>query len=200
MRETWLRTDEHEEAICGLESVAEWSPRVERQMLYWRWVILALHNALQGFMVLALRGSNGLLPLQDKIAAKWLKAYRGGGAYPREKLDSFLNLYAKTKSDRLLFSCHSRKLTATEAQDRSIRKLNSLRNEFIHFLPRFWALEVSGLPEICLDCLEIIELLAWDCGNILWHDLTLRTRTREALNDAKAALRSLQVRYAACNQ
>ena len=88
MTEHWLRTNEHEEAKASLEAVAEWAARVSVRIDFWKWVILALHNAAQGFMVLALRGSDGLRPLKTDVAAAWLDAYRNGGAYPVERLDS----------------------------------------------------------------------------------------------------------------
>lgn len=59
MAEHWLKTDERE-AASALEAVAEWSGRVATKVDYWKWVVFALHNATQGFMVLSLRGSNGL--------------------------------------------------------------------------------------------------------------------------------------------
>lgn len=193
--EHYFRTDEYEEAVTALESVAEWSNRVGDQITYWRWVVLALHNAVQGFMVLALRGSDGLRPLRDDVAEAWLKAYREGGEYPIEKLDSFLNLYKKIKTDLMIFFVHSRKFKPTGPQTQSIKQLNSLRNQFIHFLPRSWLIEVSGLPQICLDCIKIIEFLAWECGNIYWNDQVMKTRTETALRDAKATLEHLNTIY-----
>lgn len=193
-----LKTDEHEEAVFALESVAEWLNRVEGQINYWRWIVLAMHNAIQGFMVLALRGSDGLRPLRDKCANAWLKARRENGEPPEEKLDSFLNLYKKIKSDRMLFLEHSLKFTPTGSQNRSIKRLNSIRNQFIHFLPRSWWIEVSGLPQIFLDCLEIIEFLAWECGNVIWYDQAMTTRTETALKDAKATLEHLNTIYIGC--
>lgn len=92
MKEKWLRTDETLEAVSSLEMVANTLKNVENDWYQWKWAILALHNSLQGFMVLALRGSNGLNCLRDDIAEKWLIAYRSGGEYPQEKLDRFLNL------------------------------------------------------------------------------------------------------------
>ena len=169
--EHWFQTDEHEEAISALDAVAEWSGYLNKRIDYWRWVILALHNATQGFMVLALRGSNGLLALRDDVALKWLIAHREGGEYPEEKLDQFLKLYKKIKSDRLLFYKHSKKFTANKHHDRNMKRLNGFRNEFIHFIPRSWSLEVSGLPDICLTCLEIIQFLGWKCGNIWWYEI-----------------------------
>lgn len=99
----WLRTGETEEAISALEMLVETAPSLIADTYRWKWVIISTHNALQGFMVLALRHGNGLLALKDKIAAEWLKAYREGGPYPVEidKLDKFRNLYKKVKSDRM---------------------------------------------------------------------------------------------------
>ncbi len=195
MTEHWLRTNEREQAASALEAVAEWSGRIESDIGYWRWVVLALHNAVQGFMVLALRGSNGLLPLKDDVAAKWLIAYRERRPYPVEKLDSFLNLYKKVKSDRMLFFVHSKKVISSATQNRSMKKLNALRNDFVHFLPNTWSLEVSGLSEICLDCLILIEFLAWECGNIIWHEEEYRERGQVAIALAKNRFKQLERTY-----
>lgn len=195
MSEYWLRTDEHEEAVFALEAAAEWSGRIKNTIDYWKWVVLAIHNATQGFMVLALRGSDGLRPLKDDVATAWLTAYREGGAYPVEKLDSFLNLYKKIKSDTMLFFVHSKKFTPTGSQGRSIKKLNSLRDDFIHFLPRSRSLEVSGLPRICLDCLILVEFLGWECGNVYWNEEKRRERARIALDTTRQHLESLEAAY-----
>jgi hypothetical protein len=195
MTEHSLRTNEHEEAASALEALAEWAERVEKDIGYWRWVVLALHNTVQGSMVLALRGSDGLRPLRDDIAAKWLTAYRDGGQYPIEKLDSFLNRYKKVQSDTMLFFVHSRKVIPSRTLGRSVKKLNSLRNDFVHFLPRSWSLEVSGLPEICLDCLALVEFLAWECGNIIWHEEEHRERGKAAITLARNHFNSLERVY-----
>lgn len=190
--EGYLQTNETEEAVSALEMMAEQSARVQNDPYRWKWVILAAHNALQGFMVLALRGSDGLLPLRDKVAQAWLKAYREKRNPPQERLDSFPNLYKKIQSDRLLFYVHSKKFLPRGSQDRSVRKLNSLRNDFIHFLPRLWLLELGGLPEICLDCLDVIEFLGWQSGNIFWHNETHEERAQNALARAREVLEKLK--------
>lgn len=196
MAEHWLRTNEQEEAVSSLEATSDWVRRVERDVDFWRWVVLALHNSTQGFMVLALRGSDGLLPLRDKIASQWVEAYRTDGKYPEEKLDSFLNLYKKIQSDRILFFVHSAKFVPTGTQDRNVRKLNALRNDFIHFLPRSWFLEVSGLPRLCLDCIEVVRFLGWECGNVLWHEEPRQDRALAALERARIGLELMEKRYA----
>src|SRR6478752_487934 len=107
MRQTrYLRTDEHEEAVRSLEWAEAQARSLGEDSYQWKWVLISLHNAVQGFMVLALWQGNGLLALRDKIAGKWLKAYRDGGDYPAEKLDEFLNLYQKVKDkDNMVLRC-----------------------------------------------------------------------------------------------
>ncbi len=199
--ELWLRTDEHEEAVSALEMVAEAGTSISSDSYRWKWVIISAHNALQGFMVLALRNGNGLLALKDNIAAQWLKAYREwlkanreGGKFPVEKLDTFLNLYKKIKSDRMLCYVHSKIFEASDDHDRSVKKLNQIRNKFIHFVPKSWLLELTGLPQICLHCLEIIQFLGWESGNILFRD-NQQERARAALFEAKKVLFVLQSKY-----
>src|SRR3546814_1359471 len=99
-------------------------------------------------MVLALRGSDGLRPLKDKIAEQWLIAYRTNSEYPQEELDSFLNLYKKIKSKEMLFFGHSRKFHPKGTVGKSIRKLNSLRNDFIHFRSEEHTSELQSLMRI----------------------------------------------------
>lgn len=48
-----LDTDEALEAVLSLEMVRDQLLKVEQNLHYWKWVIIALHNALQGYMVLA---------------------------------------------------------------------------------------------------------------------------------------------------
>ena len=78
MTEYWFNTDEMEEAVSALEVLANWSENLTADVSYWKWVILATHNATQGFMVLALRGSDRLRPLRDDVAEKWLVAHENG--------------------------------------------------------------------------------------------------------------------------
>jgi len=184
--ENWLRTDETQQAVLALQMATEHLQRVMDNPHHWQWVIVGLHNALQGFMVLALRGTNSINVLTDECAREWMAAYeRRDGNYPEPKLDSFLNLYKKIKSDRMKMYVHSRSFKPSGTQGRSIKKLNSLRNEFIHFVPKGWSLEISGLPHIVGDCLNVISFLAFDCGNVVWHEQTLETQARILIEKAK---------------
>jgi hypothetical protein len=186
--QNWLETDETQEAVLALQLVSEQLAHLEStgDPHYWTWIIVGLHNALQGFMVLALRGSNNINVLTEDCAREWLAAIeRKDGNYPEQKLDNFLNLYKKIKSYRMQMYVNSQVFKPIGTQGRSVKKLNSFRNEFIHFIPKGWAIEVRGLTQIADDCLNIISFLAFDCGNIFWHEQISESQARVLLEKAK---------------
>ena len=187
--ESYLQTDETNEAITALEMLSEITPFLVKDIYRWKWAIIATHKALQDFMVIALRQGNVLLALKDNIAAECLKAHKkAGGKPPVEKLDNFLNLYKKVKSERMLYHGHGRRFKAKPEDNWAVKKLNELRNEFLHFIPKRWSLELIILPKICLNCLEIIEFLGWQSGNVPWNNETQNVRALSSLKMAKAAL------------
>lgn len=193
--EEYLRTNEFDEVLSSMAMVSETAERAHESIYQWKWLIIALHNALQGLMVLALRNGNGLLCLKDRDAAAWLQAYREERDLPDGQLDTFLNLYKKIKSDRLLFFSHSRSFPAEPHNDKAIKMLNHLRNEFIHFTPKGWSLQILGLPDMALHCLEVATFLANECGNIMWRDQESKQSFDQELPRAIEALTELQVVY-----
>ena len=90
---------------------------------------------------------------------------------------------------------HSKKFIAAGSQGRSIKKLNELRNDFIHFIPKGWSIEVSGIPQISIDCLAIIEFLGWDSGNIVWQKSSVQNRAEIALEKAKKTILTIEDNY-----
>ena len=110
-----------------------------------------------------------------------------------EKLDNFLDLYKKIKKpSKMEFYIHSKPFKPSGAQGSSIKKLNSLRNDFVHFVPKSWSLEVTGLPQIFLDCLNIIDFLGWKWRNILWHVCSVEKRASKALSEAMEKIKDLK--------
>src|SRR5882724_9179090 len=120
-RARWLRTDEYEEAVRSLEWAEAQALSLEADPYAWKWVLIAMHNVAQGFMV-----------LRDKIAAKWLEAYRNDGHFPVEKLDEFLNLYKKVKDANNFHTVGAGPFSPGSTHDQTFKRLNSFRNEFIH--------------------------------------------------------------------
>lgn len=193
--ENWLRTDEREESVSALAMMRDSTAKVVEDVYQWKWVIIAAHNALQGFMVLALRNGNNLTVMPGKLAGKWLEAYRAEKPLPEERLDSFPNLYKKIKSKEMEFLVSSKRFQSLEEHDRAVDNLIDLRNDFIHFVPRGWSIEVSGLPEICLRIIEIIRFLGWESSNVLWHEIELRDRADRLINEIIENLNNVECKY-----
>jgi hypothetical protein len=189
--DNWLETNETQDAVISLQMMNEQLDHLNHtgNTLYWKWVIIGLHNALNGFMVLALRGTNNLNVLTEKCAKKWLKAYDSNdGKYSEPRLDDFLKLYEKIQSTRMNLYTISKSFIPTGTQNSSVKKLNDFRNDFVHFVPKNWSIEVSGLPQITDDCLDVISFLAFDCGNVMWQGDNYETQTRELIEKAKQSV------------
>jgi hypothetical protein len=196
----YLRTDEELEAAEALRMAARMASECSTNATEWRWVIISLHQAVQGFMVLSLRHGNGLLALSPDSFAEWMEAHEKRGPYPRnEKLDSYLGLYNKVKSKDLGTLGSNRRFEPKGTEGRGIRMLSKLRNEFIHFTPKGWSLEIDGLPQICLDALRIVEFLGWETENIYWHEPEYKLTARKAAYDLKKNLELLKGQYASGN-
>ena len=51
----------------------------------------------------------------------------------------------------------SKPIVLTDKEKESIIKLNSFRNDFEHFIPTSWSIEIDLLKNICSDIINIIE-------------------------------------------
>lgn len=192
---TWLTINGIQEAHKSLKMANLFLAHTDEDKYFWKWMLVALHNSLQGFMASSLKGEDGLTPMKEKVAQKWIEAYKNGKPLPREELDTFLNLYKKIKSERMLVTAASKQFIPRGKQDRSIRKLNRLRNHFVHYTPKSWSLEVNELPEISRDCLHVIRFLVQKSGNILiTNDESLLEITNE-INNFSNKLKQLEAIY-----
>lgn len=192
MGEGWLITDGAVETVSAFEVFAEETQKLSINPYRWKWAIISLHSGLQGMMVLALQGSHGLHVLREEDANRWMEAHEKGGPYPGDlKLDSFLSLYKKIKGDKMLKYMNSRKFAPKGTQGGSIKLLNQLRNQYLHFTPRVWALDLIGLPVMALDCLSLAEFLAWESHNVFFKEEGLRERMELACQSARAHITAM---------
>lgn len=193
-RSAYLRTDEQEEAVRSLEWAELQARTLAADAYAWKWVLIALHNAVQGFMVLALWNGNGLLALRPKVSKKWMDAYESGGQFPAEKLDEFLNLYLKVKDPNNFHTVGAGPFVPTGKHDQSMNYLNEFRNMFTHFTPKGWSLQLAGLPRICLDTLEVMNFLGLQSTAVLWYKPARRARAERALKRMTKTLLRLSAR------
>jgi len=212
----WLSTDEYQEAVLSLEMVSDSLPKVLDNIYYWKWVVIALHMALQGYMVLALKGTNSFNVLEKKCAKELAAAWRRDDeVLSMGKLDNFLNLYRKIKAGRktfeeevktgirgprkpedlMLMYMHSQPFKPRGTQNKSVEMLHHLRNDYIHFQPKGWLLGVHGLPRVVEDCVDIIDFLAFECGNVLWHDKRLEAKTKDLIAGIRSHVMTLRQSY-----
>jgi hypothetical protein len=64
----FLRTDVGEEAVSALEMVAESVAAAQANIYRWKRAIVALHSAVQGFMMtVSFRRVDGLVPLASRL-------------------------------------------------------------------------------------------------------------------------------------
>jgi hypothetical protein len=195
--EHWLRTDERQEFISSMRMVHKCLISVEDDIEQWKWAVIALHNAVQGAMVQALRAGNDFRIMPEKLAQKCYQAHREDKSWPKVKMDSFPNLYKKVQSqEMMLFYTHSKILPSDPDRDYCVNKLLELRNSFIHFMPQGWSIEVSGLPHICISLIEMIKFLCWESGNVIWYEESESTTASELVSESLGAAHQLSKSYA----
>ena len=194
----YLETDEATEVFVTLTALSDFLQRSSNDVYYWKWVFIALHNAVQGAMVVALRRSDGFGPIQEKIERKWHEEYqKTGKSLPiDERLLRFLELYEKIKTPGMLQNATIKCYSPPGGQDRAMTKLNDIRNEFIHFTPKGWSLELTGAPELCLEVVDVIDFLTKHCmGFIITAEISSESYS-ENLRTITDALHLLKAKYA----
>ena len=88
-----IEYNEELDAIVSLELLSEQLPKSLIAPHHWKWVIISLHNALQGFIILSLRNTNFLNVLTSKSARAWTEAYDNDEIPDKPPyLDNFLKL------------------------------------------------------------------------------------------------------------
>jgi hypothetical protein len=191
----YLRTDEEHQVADAMDFAAQLALDAAKDLHRWRWIILALHNAAQGAMVLSLRRGNGLLALSDKSCRLWMAAYENSDDLPLERLDSYLNLYKKVTHRSHGQIGGNTRFVPEGAEEGHIKRVNSIRNDFIHFTPKGWSLEVTGLPGICLSTARLISFLALETTNVRWDNGDERSRLQDAHSKFTESMRQLHTIY-----
>jgi hypothetical protein len=174
----YLRVDEITEAYNAIMMFKEFLKHAQ-QDVYYKWAILAIHNALQGFFVLALKGTSNLSIIVRK------DIYNGKTPYeilcdPEPKLKSFLELFMMIKCSK---NMNNKELTDKSGMiTRNISDLNLIRNDFIHYLPKGWSIGIQGIVCILVAALIVISFLFSECIEIRRH------YSEQQLSDIKEAI------------
>ena len=166
---TWLRIDETEDAVDNIEMVHHFLVQLHGP-IRWKWAILSLHQALYGFAVGATKPSDSSLALKKPED-------------PESQLISIWTALDRAKDPDWMPRIDWNPLVTSTAEDEAIDKIvNEFRNEFAHFRPQGWSIEVSGMPSLFIHVLRVIRHLALDSNTILFIPDELRDRTERALS------------------
>jgi hypothetical protein len=95
----------------------------------------------------------------------------------------------------------SKPLILSENQKESLRKLKDiLRNNFEHYTPKHWCIEIDGMPQISIDALEVIRFLALGSGNCVLLTSEQRKNINEMINETIKILKESKLYKEAISQ
>jgi hypothetical protein len=215
-----FKTDQLRDAVFSLTMVNDSLAKVFQDHLYWKWVFIALHNALQGFMVTALCPFNDYAVMQgrrivrfecptcgqwtDVVEKRWgsveewqvfcLDSSNNPQPNP-PRLLPFMELYERVKKpfymERLV---GARAFHPSGTQTQSVKRLNNeLRNDFTHFMPMTKRRFVNDFLPVVKDVTGIILFLAFDSDNIDWVGRDdPRSRTKSLITIISANIAELK--------
>ena len=166
--EEFLQIDEESEAINAIEMVAFFSNSVSEDPYYWKWLIIALHNALQNFMVLTLFSINPIPILRNDHSKKFIKNHYETKKIKNYnyKLDTLEDLYLKIKNEAKEYNLSTNYFKPKDTDDWSVKTLNQYRNEFMHFIPCDISRSIINMICITTDSIRIIKYLFLESNRI----------------------------------
>lgn len=185
----YLRTDEIRELVEALRKVADELEAAKSDSYAWKWAIIAMQNAVQNAIVAAISGTAQLGALTKRAAREWLEAYENDRTnHPEPWLANFLELYERMKAQT--------GFAATAEGNKDVERLVSFRNDFMHFAPKGWSIQLAGLPRILRNALSIIEHLGWK-GHITWYEEEDQEAARASVDLIRVLLDDLEGQYTA---
>jgi len=146
MAEVWARFNTESNAIDSLEKALYFLGQIKESPENWKWVVTCCHSALYGFAVHVAKGTD------DSSVVEVTKK-----GHPR--LITFDNALKACKK-----SAGAREaLVTSEDEDNSIIVIQKeFRNNFEHFNPCSWSIEVSGFPNHIKNLVNVTKYLAID--------------------------------------
>lgn len=164
MEENWIRTDEVEDVAGSIRHIIRSAQFVDEDCQAWKWMAIALHSALQGACVCHL--TTTAVPVgavTESNKREWLTYFENSRTNsnaepPRTRL---MNLPDLLKTVRKPHSAGDGSNVAgiaiTDSELCWLRRFhNDIRNQFVHFEPMGWSIEVSGIPKIATLVARII--------------------------------------------
>jgi hypothetical protein len=83
-------------------------------------------------------------------------------------------------------------LQISQPHRQSFSRLHDLRNDFTHFTPKGWAIELSGLPLIFRNVIEVVELIASDPWPFRHMKKTERWKLRRLVDEIRTSVDAIE--------
>jgi len=155
----WMRYDERTNALDYLEKCYHFIQTVNKERQNWKWVIITLHSAIYGFAISACRGTNS-----DSVVQKTKNGH--------ERLIDFNEALKRCQDPNWMgVNIDYKYYELSQQQKDSIRRLHEVfRNNFEHFTPKSWSIELHDMPIMILDCMDVVKKL------IIYSDVAWRLK------------------------
>lgn len=172
----YFETDEAEDVAGSIRHALRCADLVQEDCQAWKWGMLALHSALQGACVCHLTTNDSPFgAFTKKSAINWVTYHDESRInqdlnHPETMLLNFPDLLkAVRKSGSSGGAAKNTPIEITDAELDWLTRIHSqVRNQFVHFEPSAWSIEVSGIPHIGRIIARIIKDIH-DCGWAFRH-------------------------------
>ncbi len=175
----YLRTDEQHDVLVSLKEVRNQIVRTDQDIDCWKWALIALASAVNGALTCNLSGTMQVGALCQKNAKRTITALQMDSSeeLPEPRLANPHELLRRAKGEGRIEQAGPL-IYATASQEKSFLRLFEFRNQFIHFHPTSWSIEITGMPSIFLDVMQIIEGTIDDGWSFRHLDETLGAELR----------------------
>lgn len=158
MTPQFVTVTEESNALDYLERAVDFIETAPQRPLDWKWVILSIHAALYGFMICTLKGTNpDNVCTTTKAGHQKLIDFRE--ALKRCQQSQWMNLSGSTS---VLQLTHDERLALSIIHD-------DFRNQFLHYRPTLWSIEVTGMPKVITHALDVLHRVALEMGGYYAH-------------------------------
>jgi hypothetical protein len=161
----WCSFDFDGQTIDALRHVCELLPRTTDDRYLWKWVVIAMFDAMHGFFGLALRRGDGAQLLSERherrTYRRW-EAERNGHVVERkpDRVDETRDLFQKIQEPtRMSHFVESSAFSPTDGQKEAFEYIAHLRDRLTHYGHGSRVVSIAELPERVLKTLSIIEWL-----------------------------------------
>jgi hypothetical protein len=202
------------QTIDALELTLEHLRRTLDRPMSWKSVLLGIHAAVHGSLVLAVEGTDGAAVLTpeheqqyrqhvDRERAnqapenlEFTKKRKGEQVPTRSQVDWFDALYTKARDPGRMIHFSGRALPTNAERDRQIERLHDLRGRFIHFSSGGHIIEIALILEVVIAGLDVIDFLlqqAQPFPTITDHEAA--DRARQLIDKLRVELQAMWERY-----